>query len=385
MKKTLEKALGTRINGDRSHDIQVLDKRFYRELALKGNLGLGESYVKGYWEVEDLYAFLVRSIMTLMRQRRSFSIWPSDFFTFLQEKVSFISPKKAGKNISFHYDLGNDFYEAMLGKSMQYTSAYFTEPGMTLDEAQQRKLEVVAEKLRIFPGCQVLEIGCGWGKLACYLAETHGCEVTAVTLSAAQHRYCLDKSMPTGNGSVKFVLADFRETGKYLDSNQDEGFDRVVGIGTIAHFIPMFKDLVDVIHDQLKEGGLALLDDVCRDLTCQPLRPSASAWVRKYIFPGGRLFSQDQITHHLKNKLIIEQWHSDRSYYRDTCLAWLDNFENNWSDISLNGHFDERFYRIWKYYLCGAAAGFEGGCLGQWQLVLSRMDRPYSHSIRRQR
>jgi cyclopropane-fatty-acyl-phospholipid synthase len=385
MKQTLEKALGIKINGNGIHDLQVLDLRFYRELVLKGNLGLGESYVKGYWEVEDLYGFLVRSITTLMERRMSLSIWPTDLLAFFKEKISFISPLRACDNISFHYDLGNEFYELMLGKSMQYTSAYFTEPGMSLDLAQQRKLEVVAEKLQIFPGCRVLEIGCGWGKLACYLAETHGCEVTAITLSAAQYRYCLEKSMPTANGSVKFILADFRETGKYLESDQQHSFDRVVGIGTIAHFVPMFKDLVNVICCQLKGGGLALLDDVCRDLTCRPLTPSASAWVRKYIFPGGRLFSQDQITRYLRNKLIIEQWHSDRSYYRDTCLAWLDNFEQNWPVISRNSRFDEQFYRVWKYYLCGAAAGFEGGCLGQWQLVLSRMDSPYRHFIRRQR
>ena len=377
--------LDVRINGNACYDIQVLDKRFYREVALKGGLGLGESYVKGYWDVEDLYALQVRIITTLMGNRWPGAIWPSDFVAFLKEKFSLASLGRARNNIAFHYNLGNTFYELMLGKTMQYTSAFFVDQGMDLDTAQQHKLQVVAEKLKVFPGCHVLEIGCGWGKLAQYLAEEYGCEVTAVTLSSEQHRYCLEHSLPARNGSVDFFLSDFRETKKYIGPDREKGFDRIVGIGTIAHFAPMFSDLVKVINRYLRDGGLALLDDVCRDLTCKPLMASQSSWVSKYIFPGTCFFSPDQLTRFFKNKLIIEQWHTDRNYYRDTCLAWLDNVEQNWHIIQQDEQYDERFLRIWKYYLAGAAAGFEGGCLGQWQILLSKMSSPYRPAKRLQR
>ena len=384
MKGFIERALNIRLNGDAPHDIQVIDRRFYRDIVLKGGMGLGESYVRGYWEVEDLYAFQVRLITTLMGKRLSGSIWPQDIIALAMQKLSSVTPGKARKNISFHYNISNSFYEIMLGKSMQYTSAYFTEEGMDLDTAQQRKFEVVAEKLKPFPGCQVLEIGCGWGRLARYLAEEYGCDVTAITLSSEQYRYCREQSMPRKNGTVKFVLTDFRKTEKYIDPGQEEGFDRIVGIGTIAHFVPMFKELVGIIATHLKDGGLAMIDDVCRDVTCNPLVPSQSTWISKYIFPGTHFFSPDQITKLFKNKLIIEQWNSDRSYYRDTCLAWLDNIENNRHLLEQEGQYDDRFYRIWKYYLSGAAAGFEGGFLGQWQIVLSKMSSPYRHPMRLQ-
>jgi len=383
MKGFIEKAVGIRINGGNSCDIQVLDKRFYRDITLRGAMGLGDSYVKGYWDVADLYELQVKILTAPLIRHWTGSIWPSDIYTFLKEKSPFTSRKKAKGNIAFHYNLGNDFYATMLGKTMQYTCAYFDDPNMDLDAAQEQKFALVAKKLQVFPGCHILEIGCGWGVFARYLAETHGCIVTAITLSSEQYQYCMEQSHARHNGSVDFILADFRDTKKYIKAGQK--FDRIAGIGTIAHFAPMFKKLVQIISKNLKGGGLALLDDVCRDVTCKPFVPSQSGWTAKYIFPGTQLFSPDKLSKFFKNRLIIEQWHSDRTQYRDTCLAWLANVEDNWDTLRTNSLCDERFLRIWRYYLCGAAAGFESGFLGQWQILLSRMDSPYRSSPRLRR
>ncbi len=381
IRKYIEKLTDIKIDGDNPYDIKVLDNRFFKTLLLKGSLGLGEAYVRKYWDVEDLYAFHVKLLTNPSIRKLSGSIWPGDVFNFFKEKLSLPSIKKARSNIQFHYDIGNDFYGAMLGKTMQYASAYFTEDKMDINEAQLKKFEIVADKLQVFQGCSVLEIGCGWGTFAKYLAMEKGCNVTAITLSGEQYKYCKENCSTSSNGRTQFFLSDFRETKNYIPSAQNK-FDRVVGIGTIAHFVPMFKNLVNVITSHLKDGGLALIDDVCRDTTCRRFVPSQSAWTNKYIFPGTQFFSPDQITRYFKKKLIIEQWSSDRSYYRDTCLAWLANIKTKWEEICKMGNFDQQFYRTWEYYLSGAAAGFESGFLGQWQILLSKMSSPYRKNSR---
>ncbi len=381
IKKYIENLTGTKINGNSPYDIQVLDNRFFKKLLLKGVLGLGEAYVEKYWDVKDLYALDVKLLASPLIKKLSGSVWPGDIFNYLREKLSFVSITKAKSNIQFHYDIGNEFYEAMLGKTMQYTSAYFTEEGMDLDQAQFKKFEIISDKLKVFKDCSVLEIGCGWGTFAKYLAEKRGCNVTAITLSEQQYQYCQENCSNVENGKIQFFLSDFRQTRNYIDPKQDK-FDRIVGVGTIAHFVPMFSALVNIITSQLKDGGLALIDDVCRDTTCKRFVPSQSAWTNKYIFPGTQFFSPDKITKYFKNKLIIEQWTSDRSYYRDTCLEWLANIKSKWEEISRAGNYDEKFYRTWEYYLSTAAAGFESGFLGQWQILLSKMSSPYKKNVR---
>jgi len=383
IKRYIEKLTNGKINGDGPCDIQVLDKRFYKELLFKGSLGLGEAYVKKYWDVEDLYALDVKLLSSPVIKGLSGSIWPGDIFSFLKEKLSFVSLDKAKSNVQFHYDIGNEFYEAMLGKTMQYTSAYFTAKKMSLNKAQLRKCEIIADKLKVSPGCTVLEIGCGWGTFAKYLAEEKGCDVTAITLSDQQYKYCKENCSTVSNGKVQFFQTDFRETSNYIKPQQNK-FDRIVGVGTIAHFVPMFSALVNIITSQLKDGGLALIDDVCRDTTCRRFTPSQSAWTNKYIFPGTQFFSPDQITQKFRKKLIIEQWNTDRTYYRDTCLAWLLNIKTKWEEICKIGNYDEEFYRTWEYYLSSAAAGFESGFLGQWQILLSKMSSPYKKTVRLQ-
>ena len=378
----IENCLGIKINGNEPHDIQVYNRRFYRDILLNGTLGLGESYVKGYWDVEDLYAFHVKILTNPSIRRMSGSVWPVDVWNLLKEKIAFVSHRKAQANVEFHYDLGNHFYEIMLGKTMQYTSAYFPENDTNLDHAQEMKFDLVADKLKVFAGCTVLEIGCGWGVLAKYLAEKRGCHVVAITVSPDQYRYCIEHNSSPQNGSVQFVHTDFRNTEKYVNLTNDTKFDRIVGIGTIAHFVPMFKSFVSIICNHLQNGGLALIDDVCRDITCRKIVPSQSSWTSKYIFPGTQFFSPDTITKYFKNKLIIEKWSTDRNQYRDTCLAWLSNIESAGESIKNITCYDERFMRIWRYYLTSAAAGFEAGFLGQWQIVLSKMSHPYQANSR---
>jgi cyclopropane-fatty-acyl-phospholipid synthase len=253
-----------------------------------------------------------------------------------------------------HYDLGNDFYQKMLDSRMTYTCGYW-ENATDLEAAQEAKLDMICRKLDLKPGQRVLDIGCGWGSFMGFAAEHYGVECVGVTISREQaaHGQKLCEGLP-----VEFRLTDYR--------NLDEKFDHIASIGMFEHVgHKNHHAFFDVARRCLKEEGLFLLHTIGknrRDSTPDP-------WIDRYIFPNGDLPSLDRISVAVEDQFIIEDVHNFGADYDKTLMAWNENFQAAWPELS--NRFDERFKRMWEYYLQACAGAFRSREIQLWQLVLS--------------
>ena len=267
-----------------------------------------------------------------------------------------------------HYDLGNDVYEAMLGRRMQYTCAYWPS-ARTLDEAQENKLNLICRKLYVTPGMTVLDLGCGFGGLAQFLAAEYGCRVVSYNVSQHQVEYAreLCRGLP-----VRFELRDYRES-----VHETERFDRIAAIGLCEHIgqknYPTFFDLA---HKLLRDQGLFLLHTIGGNRS----ETSTDAWVDRYIFPNGVVPSIAQFGRAMEGLWTIEDLHNFGPDYDRTLMAWWSNFSRAWPH--LRDRYSERFYRMWRYYLLSCAGTFRARKLQLWQLVLSKGDIPSYTPVR---
>jgi cyclopropane-fatty-acyl-phospholipid synthase len=259
-----------------------------------------------------------------------------------------------------HYDIGNDLYEAMLDPSMSYSCGYWRDAD-TLDAAQDRKLRLICRKLELSPGERLLDIGCGWGGLAALAAREFGAEVVGITISGEQQTVARERcrGLP-----VTIRLMHYRDL---------EGrFDKVVSVGMFEHVGPKnypryFRTVANVLTDR----GLMLLHTIGDRCTGHDTDP----WIDRYIFPNGAIPSARQVTTAIEPWFIIEDWHNFGSDYDRTLMAWWNNFEAAWPSLDRE-RYNQRFYRLWKYYL-HACAGYFRSRQGQlWQLVLSKPQRP---------
>lgn len=241
---------------------------------------------------------------------------------------------------------------------MSYSCAYWHN-ARGLEEAQQKKLDMICRKLELQPGERLLEIGCGWGGLARYAAEHYGVEVVGITVSKEQQKLARERcaGLPV---SIEFM--DYR--------NLTETFDKVVSVGMFEHVGPKnYPAYFDTVHRVLKGNGLFLLHTIGNYTTS----PRTDAWLDKYIFPNGKLPSAREMTTVLEDRFLIEDWHNFGADYDRTLMAWWENFDKAWP--SLGSKYSNRFYRMWKYYLM-SSAGFFRSRQGQlWQLVLSKRER----------
>lgn len=351
---------GIRFNGNAPWDIQVLDEQVYRMILTRGSLGFGEAYMDGLWEcdqLDELFHRLMRhdidaKIDGWKRLRLLGEILRHGVFNLQSKKRAF----QVGEQ---HYDIGNDVFEAMLDPSMSYSCAYW-DHASTLAEAQRDKLDLICRKLELKPGDRVLEIGCGWGGLASFAASHYGVTVVGITVSKEQQKLARERcaGLP-----VSIELMDYRDiTGR---------FDKVVSVGMFEHVGQKnYAAYFDVAHRALKDDGLFLLHTIGNHVTSL----KTDAWIDKYIFPNGKLPSAKEIASAIEHRFLIEDWHNFGPDYDRTLMAWWDNFERAWPRLA--ERYDERFYRMWKYYLM-CCAGFFRSHQGQlWQLVLSKRDRP---------
>ncbi|WP_019567786.1 cyclopropane-fatty-acyl-phospholipid synthase, partial [Thioalkalivibrio sp. ALMg13-2] len=272
-----------------------------------------------------------------------------------------------------HYDLSNRLYEAMLGPTMQYTCAYYGPDGAdaTLDEAQRAKLDLIARKLHLEPGMRVLELGGGFGELARFLAAEHGCEVDSYNISSQQVEYArgLCEGLP-----VDVRQQDYREA-----ANESRQYDRVLSVGLMEHVGPKnFRAFFDLARARLKPGGLALVHTIGGNIS----RGGTDPWIAKYIFPGGVIPSEAQLTRAKEGLFVLEDWHNFGPDYDRTLMAWDDNFVAAWPELKQSEGLDERFYRMWRYYLLSCAGAFRARQLNLWQLVLSHGDLPRYEPVR---
>jgi cyclopropane-fatty-acyl-phospholipid synthase len=254
-----------------------------------------------------------------------------------------------------HYDLGNDLFLSFLDPYNQYSCAYFKETE-DLNEAQVKKLKLIGEKLKLSSKDRVLDIGCGWGGLAKFAAETYGCHVTGISISDAQVAYAtqLCRHLP-----VNIIKSDYREiTGT---------FDKVVSCGMMEHVgHKNYRTLMKIVRRCLSDEGLFLLHTIGRNTTATYIDP----WFHKYIFPNSVLPSAPQLTAAAEGLFVIEDWHNFGPYYSKTLGAWHRNFLRNWHLIE--NRYGETFRRMWEYYLLSCAGAFQARGMQLWQIVFSK-------------
>lgn len=362
--KLLE-AADVAIGGDRPWDIQVHDDRLYQRVLAEGSLGAGECYMDGWWDANKLDDFFTH--VQRARLDRHIRKAPVLFQVLLSRLGNPQSRRRSRQVAEQHYDLSNRLYEAMLGPTMQYTCGYYGPQGEigTLDEAQASKLALVAGKLHLEPGMRILELGGGFGELARYLAAEHECEVVSFNISRQQvdfaRRIC--DGLP-----VDVRLQDYREA-----INEPESFDRVVSVGLLEHVGPKnYHGFFELIRARLKAGGLALVHSIGGNDS----RTAADPWISKYIFPGGVIPSEAQITRAKEGLLVLEDWHNFGPDYDRTLMAWEASFLDAWPELEKSEKLDERFYRMWRYYLNMSAGAFRARGLNLWQMVFSHGDVP---------
>lgn len=354
------------IGGDRPFDIRVSDSRLYDRLLAGGALALGESYMDGWWSCDDLDEMTFRLLGADLESRivplRVAAMAAAARLKNMQSR------RRAVKNVTRHYDLGNALFTNMLDPTMSYSCGYWAD-ATTLDEAQIAKLDLICRKLHLEPGMRLLDIGCGWGGLMRHAATQYGAVCTGVTLSSEQLALGreLSKGLP-----VELRLQDYREV--------SETFDRVVSVGMFEHVgTKNYRRFMEVAERSLRPDGLFLLHTIGangrRHVVTDP-------WTEKYIFPGGNLPIAREIVDAAAEKFRLEDWHNFGLDYARTTRAWFERFDRNWELIRAEGY-DERFYRMWKYFLLTAAGAFRARRNELWQIVFSRGGFPSGYrSIR---
>ena len=347
------------INGSRPWDIQIVNPAAYQEILSGWSLGLGESYMAGYWESDQVDELIARLLaVDLNLQVRGAAKMRVALETVRAKLINLQSKSRAFQVGEEHYDIGNDIFQQMLDSRMIYSCAYW-EKAQDLEQAQTHKLEMICRKLELRPGERLLDIGCGWGGLAAHAARHHGVSVKGVTISKEQQQFaeraCAD--LP-----VEIVLMDYRDI--------NETFDKVVSVGMFEHVGQKnYTDYFNTASRLLTDQGLFLLHTIGSDVTTRYTDP----WIDKYIFPNGKTPSAVEISQALEGRFLIEDWHNFGHDYDKTLMAWHDNFVRSWP--SLSQKYGPRFYRMWRYYLL-ACAGFFRARQGQlWQLVLSKRSR----------
>jgi len=349
---------GIRINGDRPWDLQVHDERLYSRLARRGTLAAGESYVDGWWDCERLDELFNRALARGMDQRLyspSFA-WRKLVNSIFNQQT----PTKSWDVANVHYNLGNELYQAMLGKSMAYTCAYWPQAD-SLDAAQFAKYDLVCRKLGLKSGEKVLEVGSGFGGLAKYMAEHYGCEVVALSISKNPVEY----SRASCEGlPVQFHLCDYRDVDTYNPGHVK--FDKVVSVGVCEHVgYKNYRTLMQIVRSQIKEDGLFLLHTIGGNDSKNYTEP----WIDKYIFPHGMLPSLKQLGASMENLFVVEDLHNFGADYDQTLMAWHRNLTEHWDRF--RSQYGERFHRTFSYYLLSCAGGFRARTMQLWEFVLS--------------
>ncbi len=349
-----------KINSSRPWDIQVHDDRLYSRVLSGGSLALGESYMDGWWDAESLDQFFCQVLKAELDKK--ITGFKNVLWLGIRALVMNMQGKKRASNIGEkHYDIGNDLYQSMLDKRMNYSCAYWSN-STNLDDAQESKLELCCKKLRLKPALSVLDIGCGWGAFAQYAAEKYGVKVIGITVSKEQ--VALAKQMCKGL-PVEIKLQDYRSL--------NGQFDRVVSIGMIEHVgYKNYRTYMKIVNNSLADNGLFLLQTIGSNTS----GISGEPWMDKYIFPDGMLPSPAYLTKAIEGFFVLEDWHNFGMDYDKTLMAWHSNFVRNWEKISQNKKYNERFYRMWNYYLLSCAGGFRARKNQLWQIVLSKKGVP---------
>ncbi len=345
---------GITFNGNNRWDIQVRDERFYRRVIREGSIGLGESYMDGWWECGKLDDFFCRLMPS--EPEKKLPVNSKVLMGLLGSVI--LNPGRRSRAFEIgrrHYDTGNFLFRHMLDRRMAYSCAYWKEAD-NLDEAQEAKQELICKKLGVQKGDRILDIGCGWGSFARYAAEECGAEVVGITVSKEQMALAqkLSQGLP-----VEIRLQDYREV--------NEPFDHIVSVGMFEHVgYKSHRTFMQIVHRCVRDDGLFLLHTIGSNIS----HVSPDPWLAKYIFPNSLVPSMRQIAASIEGLFVVEDWHNIGFYYDPTLIEWFNNFDRNWP--VLRERYDERFYRMWKYYLLSCAGLFRSRYMQVWQVVLSK-------------
>jgi len=359
------------------HAMAVIhDERFFARAVAGADIGIGESFMDGDWTSPDMVA-LVRLCVRNLRLLDSRHKWLSVIRTFGSRVRHFLrgnTVEGSRENIRVHYDLGNDFYALFLDPQMLYSSAYYRGPDDSLDLAQTQKLELICRKLQIEPGDRILEIGCGWGGFALYAAQHYGARVTATTISEAQYAFANERLARTdvAPGHVRFLLEDYRQLGGEFEKIVSIEMFEAVGF---AHYDEFFS----ACDDLLAPNGTMLLQTII--LPEQEVRAYRRRvdWIQTYIFPGSELSSVVEIQRSLARRTQMALAHLETfgMHYARTLAAWRERFFQQLGAIRRLG-FDERFQRMWDFYLAWCEGAFRERYINVGQLLLAKLgtERP---------
>ncbi len=362
---------------DRLHAVVAVNSdRFFQRALFAGDIGIGESYMDGDWSTPDLVAVVRLAVRNLDRLENS-----NRLFTAFRRMADLGQHRRRRntesgslRNIAYHYDLGNDFYRLFLDRTLAYSCAYYDGAGDTLEQAQIRKFDRVCRKLRLRQQDHILEIGTGWGGFSVYAAETYGCRVTTTTISRQQHDYAHSVfSRSVASDRIELLLEDYRRLrGQY---------DKIVSIEMFeAVGFDHYDDYFGVCDRLLRPDGAMLLQTITiMESKFQQYRKQ-SDWIKKHIFPGAELASVIEIRRSLSristpveaNRLRVVQSEDIGTHYALTLREWRRRFLSALAEVRQSG-FDERFVRMWDYYLAYCEGAFLEGYISDVQLVLSRV------------
>ncbi|KJS02479.1 MAG: cyclopropane fatty acyl phospholipid synthase [Desulfobulbaceae bacterium BRH_c16a] len=355
-KEIIEKLLGSAgitINGTNPWDIKVNDERVYPALLHEGSLGLGESYMAGWWDCEQVDQLITRLIRADLESHVK-KCMKFEIRMLLSRFINFQNRRRALEVGKVHYDIDPDLYKVMLDSEMNYSCAYWKD-ARTLDEAQRAKLELSCRKLKLEPGMRVLDIGCGFGAFAKYAAKYHKVHVVGITISEQQALWARKNCRKY---PVEIRFQDYRDV--------SEHFDRIVSIGMFEHVGKTnYKGFMATVFRNLVDDGLFLLHTI-GTTSAKGVDP----WVNKYIFPNSALPTAKEIPNSCIGNFVIEDWHNLGGDYVKTLRAWYKNFIRHWNSLKKNH--DERFFRMWTYYLSVFMGGFQARHLQIWQVILSK-------------
>ena len=356
---------GVTINGPNPWDPQIRNEQIWSRLFAQGTLGLGEAYMDGWWDCEDLAEFFNRVIGSGMDQklRVTFNlIWQIVQARFLNmQNIS-----RSRRVAKMHYNQ-TDAYKASLDARMTGSCGYWTDGVTNVDEAQEAKLDLVCRKIGVQPGQTVWDIGCGWGAFMGFAAEKYGANCVGVTVSPDQAAYGREryKDLP-----VEFQVKDYREF--------QGRADHIVSMGMFEHVgHKNYRTYFETARRVIRDDGLFMLHTIGSRDSSETIEP----WLEKYIFPGGVIPSMAQIGAAIDKLFAVVDVHNIGPHYDKTLMAWYANFEANWPRP--NNPEGERFYRMWKYYLLCCAGAFRSRALQVWQFVLSTSGVPEGYRTAR--
>lgn len=358
-KKAIENLLNfadVKINGEREWDISVNNDSFYSQVLKDGSLGLGEAYMDNLWDCKELDKLIFKILRADLKSKYDKEIVLAVAKEKLKGIFSSHTINNCKKDIHHHYDIGNELFEKMLDKRMVYSCGYWKDV-KSLEEAQEQKLDLICKKIGLEPGMTLLDVGCGWGSFMKYAAEKYGAICTGVTLSEEQIKLGeeLCKGLP-----VKFLYKDYREV-------KGEQYDRIVSIGMFEHVGPEnYKVYMGKMNELLKDDGVFLLHTIGGLDSGKGTDP----WIAKYIFPNGAIPRIKAIGEAMEDNFYMEDWHDFGPDYDKTLMEWYKRFLESWD--SIKDKYDNRFKRMWEYYILACAGAFRARDLALWQIVMTK-------------